>query len=233
MPEISIHCPNCNKSHAVADDVSFAQMRCLQCGCPLAAPREQPEPGMLGPQPSAPPVHLTLATPGSTLAVPGPGAVKVIREKTGPGVNTALGRKAAQRKYAPAISTWLGWILLVVIAGGLIGFQSFAAELRDYLPFYVAARNALFVLVGLLVIHDAWQDSLSQGLLCLLIPPYLLLYAIANLESNIVRALFFALMAGIGAEAWLLPQHSLIMGLGPNLHQLVDTVNGLIASKKI
>ncbi len=233
MAEINIQCPNCNKSHEIADDVTIAVLRCLQCGCPLTAPSEQPVPAMLEADSPAPQVRLTLATAGVSLAVPGPGAVNVLRETTGPGVSTALGRKAGQRKYVPAVSTWLGWILLAVIGAGMIGFQYFADDLRAYVPYYVAFRNALFVLVGLLVIHDAWQDSLSQGLLCVVIPPYLLLYAFASLESNIVRALFFSLIAGLGAEAWLLPQHSLIMAVGPGLHELIETVNGLIQSKKV
>jgi hypothetical protein len=151
------------------------------------------------------------------------------------GIDGLLADRRHEYAYAPPVSAWLGWLLFAAILGGTLAFQlGIAPAARNaWLPFYVSVRNAMVVLAVVLVIREAWQEGIAQGVLCTLLPPYLLLYAIAKPDSYLLRALVFGLLAGIVAEGWFLPGTSLVSSAGPALQILIDHVNGALAAAKV
>lgn len=118
--------------------------------------------------------------------------------------------------------------VFLLVSGLMVAFQLFAPGLKAYVHVYAAARSFLALTATLLIAYNAAQDGFLRGLLCLVFPPYLLLYATGQEESDWLRGLFLGILLGVCAEAFLLPERSLILALGPAFHGLVEQVQGWI-----
>ena len=224
MSEVRVCCPSCDVRYVFPDGTSVNHLTCRHCGGLLTAARK------------------SMDMPAPAVAVGHAIRMRPLAAGHGIAPNSLIGiddlladRRHDDYTYAPPVSAWLGWVLFAAILGGMLAYQMGIPNpsTSTWLPYYASARNALFVLAGLLVIRDAWQDGVGQGVLCLLLPPYLLLYAISKLDSYLLRGLVFGLLGGVVAEGWFMPGASLVTSFGPALQGLIDHVNSALAAAKV
>ncbi len=146
----------------------------------------------------------------------------------GPVVHAAPKVQTHKEKEVRESPKWVPWVVLLVIAGGLLGFQ-WKFELFDqYTLFYVWGRNVIAIAAYLMIVLVAFQDGLGPGALCLAIPPYLLVYAGSSVESGILRGMIFGISLALIGEMFLLPEQSLFVAMGENMNEIIDTVDSLI-----
>jgi hypothetical protein len=145
-------------------------------------------------------------------------------------MDTILQRESKPRRRLAVHNGLAGQFWLILIAGAMLAFQYGAPDVREYLPWYVMGRNVLLAGIVSWILVDAWRSSVGHGLTCMFFPPYILLYAIGQVESVLLRGLVFGLLIGLTGEAWLLPSQSLVLSLGPMFSSLVDQVNSWMAA---
>lgn len=221
MGDIRVNCGTCGQKYAVPDGITVMALKCLKCGTPvsLSSAASGDAKNMI-----AEPVKLTFARP------PADGETAVIEREVivdAPAVNEVV--KNRRVSTGRDTSMLMGWLALLGVAGLMILFQWRYTEWAAFAPYYVVIRNSLLALVSLLLVLEAWEDGIGKGALSLFFPPYLVLYALQEADSRLVRGLFFGAVIALGAEVFLLPSHSLLMALGPALQGLTERVDGWIA----
>lgn len=224
MSEVHVRCPKCSEQYTFPDGTQTNHLKCEQCGGLLTSAKK-------GRRPATSPPNLSASLGGMTPALAGGGEIP----KSVVNVETVLDDRGRQEtSYAAPITVWVGWTVFAAILGVMVLASRSMAGVEEsrWLALYATTRNGLLLVAGLLVIHEAWQEGVGQGILCLLLPPYLLLYAIAKMDSFVVRGLIFGLLCGLMAEAWLMPANSLAANAGPTLEGLVDRVNQALAAAK-
>ena len=113
-------------------------------------------------------------------------------------------------------------------SGLLVGFQWQSPRLEAYLDYYVWGRNFLAVTAFVLVLADAYQSSIWQALLCLLLPPFTVVHAMTRLTSYVQRGLFFAVLAALVVEVFLLPSESVVLGIQQGIEGFIAGIDQLI-----
>ena len=121
-------------------------------------------------------------------------------------------------------SSYVSALVFLLVGGLMVLFQYFAPHLQGYADMYRLVRNLLIVVAWLMIVYIAFQDEIARGLLSVVFPPYLMLYVTGQVESGWVRGLFFGVLLGVCAEAYLLPNSSLILGLGPAANDFIERV---------
>lgn len=119
--------------------------------------------------------------------------------------------------------------VFLLVGGLMVGFQYFAPTLEPYAHEYILFRNVLATAAVILIAYSAAQDGIFRGLLCVFFPPYLFLYATGQEESPWLRGIFMGVLLGLCAEAFLLPEKSLILELGPTINSLIEQVENWMA----
>ena len=133
----------------------------------------------------------------------------------------------ARTQVKKSTGIWL-WLILLLVGGGLVGWQYAVAEgvgpawLADG---YGMARAVVAGLAAVLVLVVAFYEGWVQGVLCLLLPFYILYYAIVRMEFNMVRGLFLGVCVAIAVEVRLLPDESLLLSAQGRFDQFVASVN--------
>ena len=125
-------------------------------------------------------------------------------------------------------SSLISGFVILMVGGLMVAFQHFSADLMDYAPIYVMIRNVLVAAACILVTYNATRDGIGRGLLCVIFPPYLMLYATSQEESGWIRGLFLGVLLGLCAEAFLVPGLSLVLSLGPALNTFIEQVTSWI-----
>jgi hypothetical protein len=119
-------------------------------------------------------------------------------------------------------STVLAWVLFLVL-GATMWFlryyagapAQYAMMLKDYGPYIVIVLHVVIVLT-------AFQDTVFQGILCLLIPFYSFYYLFLVSDSFYLRAVGAGLLVGVGVDSASFFQ--------AHVGKWVDAVSGWIAS---
>ena len=105
--------------------------------------------------------------------------------------------KDAYERTAPRI--WHGWVALVLLSLILIGLQSGLLGNPDS-GWYFKIRLFLFPVIYLSVIVAAFREGYLPGILCLILPPYLLYYAVSRTDMYYIRGAFVAMLVSLACE---------------------------------
>lgn len=104
--------------------------------------------------------------------------------------------------------TLLAFLLFVVI-GTVTGYLRYGSEMKlpgsEHLPVALIMDLMQYawggiLLLNLLVVLKAMTDNMFQGILCLLIPGWSIVYLLFISDNFYLRALFFGCMVGIGQD---------------------------------
>jgi hypothetical protein len=97
----------------------------------------------------------------------------------------------------------LGWAVFVIL-GGVSGYLRYGKVLSgQHLSLMQTA--APYVVLGLhvAVVLQAFKDSVYQGILCVLIPPYSVYYLFMISDDFALRGVVAGLLVGLGQDAGL------------------------------
>lgn len=224
MAEQRIICPNCRQEYSIPSDVTKADLTCMDCGNQME----------LAPFPQAAPVAAMAAGGASVLqCASGPlnmpehfASPPLADLQPPPALDPFLHPPSAPDRDPTSI---ISGAVFLCVGSLMVGFQLFAPGLETYAYEYAIARNILAVAAVVLMAHSAAQDGIFRGLLCIVFPPYLLLYATSQEESGWLRGLFLGVMLGLCAEAFLLPDQSLVLELGPAVSAVIERVESWMA----
>ena len=212
MPDITVTCPDCGREYQISEYATIEGLACHTCGASLSRPHMEAQQGL----------QLRKETPYTVPAAAAPA------DAGGPVVHPAPVVAVHHEEVVKESPKWLPWFVLLVVAGIFIGFQYKAEQFGTYTVYYTWGRNILTLLAYASVVLVAFQDSLGPGALCLLLPPYMLVYAGSSVESGVLRGLLFGITLTLVAETFLFPEQSLFVAMGGNMSELIDTVDGLI-----
>jgi len=230
MSDIRVSCAKCSQKYDLPEDTDGVEINCLKCGAPLTLDTQNPEPLQ-----SAKEVKggssLSLANRKANDTLNGEEEIRdVVLEVTSVDKVMETSR-SAQRSESPVL---LAIPALLVVAGAMIFFQYRSDVWSEYTLHYEFARNILLVGIWLLLVLEAWRDSVGKGALSLLFPPFVILYALRETESGLLRGAFFGVLLGLCTEAFLIPDAAILQALGPAAQGMVDQVDSWIqlASKE-
>jgi hypothetical protein len=110
-------------------------------------------------------------------------------------------KRKANRLHSGTTQYLFSWMLFLVLAAAM-GYARYGNRLplhhvkmmAQFAPIIVAAFYILTVL-------KAFQDTVYQGILCLLLPPYAVIYLLMISDDFFARAVFAGLMAGLAEDA--------------------------------
>jgi len=221
VADIQLKCAQCGKEITVSEFVSTEALTCPACGAALSMPERKAE---------AVPLKIRLQERESRTALTGHEMdvdvlARAVAAKETDSVMGEVHKARTQVKKSTGI--WL-WIILLLVGGGLVGWQHAVAEgigpagLADS---YGMARAGIAGLAAVLVLAVAFYESWVQGVLCLLLPFYILYYTIVRMEFNTVRGLFLGVCVAIAVEVRLLPDQSLLLAAQGRFDQFVTAVN--------
>ena len=215
MSEILVNCPNCSAEYQIPPHVTMTGLKCLECGIPMSAAVARTR----ADQPAIAEVAPACQFAGEAAAMDAP-----IEPRSAP-------QGPLRAWFAPDrdLSSLVSGAVFLLVGGMMVGFQYLAPNLEPYAHEYLIVRNVLAVAAVVLMAHSAAQDGVLRGLLCVFFPPYLLLYATSQEESGWLRGLFMGVLLGLCAEAFLLPEASLILEIGPAVSALIAQVESWMA----
>jgi hypothetical protein len=201
-------------------------MLCLVCKAPLGLPTGvKAESGLSlkrSSNPNSPPVSLT------DVEAPEDEEISLVDvAQAAAGVPIAVDVHAGRAEEGQSRG-WISLLAFCAVAALLIGFQYKHEDFSSYATFYFWGRNLLAAAVFLLVVLIAFQDNLGSGAVCLFIPPYSLVYVSSNIESHLLRGVFFGVVAALATEVYLMPDASVAGAIGYAMGNLIDTVDNLI-----
>ena len=93
---------------------------------------------------------------------------------------------------------------------------------------YEKGRSLAVGLSMLLVLIVAFYDGTLQGVLSLLLPFYILYYAIVRMEFNLIRGIFLGVCVALVFEVHVLPTRSLLLATQGGFERMITRVNELI-----
>jgi hypothetical protein len=223
MPDIIIPCRECGREHKISEYAIRQDMSCLTCGAELSKPSQAPAMGLRLATASGPAVPPPLrkgerpTLPQHVAASPGESTVPTIQTRP----------EVPESKESPH---WL-WLLVALTVGGLlVGFQYKADAWSEYLMMYEWTRTGVVSLAYLLVLLIAFQDGPGPGLLCLVIPPYSVIYAMTSVESRLLQGVFFGALVGLFAEVYFLPDHSILLAAMQEFEQVVAWGDSMLSA---
>ncbi|MBP7829069.1 MAG: hypothetical protein KA248_04045 [Kiritimatiellae bacterium] len=224
MADIQLKCAQCGKETAVSEFVSVEALTCPACGAALCMPERKEE---------AAPLKIRLQERESKTGLTGREMdVDVLaRAVAAKETDSVLGEvHKARTQVRKSTGLWL-WVILLLVGGGLVGWQHAVAEglgpewLADGYP---VVRSVVSGLAMVTVLVVAFYESWVQGVLCLLLPFYILYYSIVRMEFNLVRGLFLGVCVALAAEVKILPKQSLLIAAQGGFEQMIVNVNQLI-----
>ena len=122
------------------------------------------------------------------------------------------------------------WGLLVFLVMGslLVAAQFYLKDFPQFTTYYEWTRIILLAAVWLLVLVVAFEDSYLQGFLCLLLPFYIIYYAFARLELQVLRGAFAAVVLMLGSELYFMQKQSVLMNAQTSVNKWIVDVGNLI-----
>jgi hypothetical protein len=189
MADLQATCPKCSKTSTFSEFVSDEALMCRGCGAELPRPqRSDPKPK---------PRVKTIV----------PGASEAPNEDTRPPTDAAplwpgrhRPRQQGRAKVRHHIYAWLVFFVL----GGAATYLRYGGGLP---PAYLGQLQR-YAAVGLIACHlivmiKAFEDSVYQGILCLLVPFYTLYYVFAVTDAVYLRAVMGAVLIAVGQDGFM------------------------------
>jgi len=96
----------------------------------------------------------------------------------------------------------LSWLVFVIL-GGALGYLRYGDFLEpDELALMIKYGPYALLIVHIIIVVAAFNDSVFQGILCLLIPFYSFYYLFIVSDLFMLRAITGALIVGSGLDAY-------------------------------
>jgi hypothetical protein len=189
MADITITCAACGKVNAFSEFVSSEAFKCRGCGGPLSRPA-----GVDGGERAKTkfsPMGIDLDTQARAEADSQEARDPRPEQKNVSGRHT----KAVVRHH------WYAWALFFFL-GAIAAYLRYGGGLSK-VHLGLLAEYAIFGAFALhiLIILKAFEDSVFQGILCLLIPLYTVYYIFSVSDAIYLRAVAGAVLIGIGQDA--------------------------------
>jgi len=105
-------------------------------------------------------------------------------------------------------------LLVFLLAAGGLGWCIWIMKegpTPEFKQWYTWGSWVLLPLVWLGVLIHGFRISNFKGMMLMLVPPYWVYYAVAELDVKVMRAMVFAVILAIGAEAYYLPKDSILI----------------------
>lgn len=194
MADIDIQCPECRTIASISEFADVAFVSCKTCG------RKLPRPDMNADRNTTPRLKLRDGIGANGLSAP-----------PQPSPLSAVPPARRQRRKKPwRISHHIvAWVLFLGLGAGMWTLRyggylptPYLQTLQEYAPVVILAFHVLIVL-------KAFQDSLFQGILCLLVPGYSLVYLFFINDDFYGRAVFAGLLVGMAEDSLLYGQDKL------------------------
>lgn len=207
MPDIDIQCLSCGNEISVSDIVDISKLKCRACGGEFL--RSDGAAAPIGPSPEQKRRSLMKKVQRTEPREPAPKQEQPKDETHNLAwekLNNPEGQKEVQKESSKLYSalTWKAWVLFLVIAaisGGL--------RYSGIIPSYILAQAVLYealivVVIQVFILLKAFQDSVFQGVMCVLLPPYAFYYLFAESDDFNLRAVTAGLLVGLGQDAGLI-----------------------------
>ncbi len=210
MADKDMRCPLCGAGFKISEYVSAESVPCPECRQPVSLAEGQRARSAL---------KLKTSPSSSPPPLPPPPEPKQKKSRlkkrdvhtppTREPVATPANRPRAEEAPRTPRIIW-GWIVFIVVSAAWIGLQYFSVKEGDIPDHYYWARLVVLPAVLLWVLIDAFQESYLPGILCIVLPPYLLYYALSRADSYLLRGAFSACLVMVLAEMYFIPEEAVI-----------------------
>ena len=219
MADVKITCPNCGQENTFSEYVSDDVKVCFKCEASLAdnvmahtsslkvkKTVEQPEATHdLSPVPVA---QMKKEAPKkgkskSKAMAPTQEWLKM-HDKGNPLIDKQREQDAGVKIKGPSFI--IGMFLFVLCTCLFVGFQYMAVQNNQYMSIYLNARYVVIAIASLLILYEAWCDSHVKCILCIIVPMYIVFYALSHVDTFWRQGIFLAMLAMLGAEMYFLPE---------------------------
>jgi hypothetical protein len=224
VADIALMCSDCGKQTRVSEYAAKESLVCAFCGKPLNRQKVEKDGGQLRIR------HMERSTPTTlsgrdTRADEQHDAASVA---TASQIKEVLGNVHKSRTKVKGPSRIWSWIAFLLVGGLLIGWQYHFKSDAEMMRYYGPVRNVLGGIVWLIVIIYAFDDNVTQGVLCLLLPFYILYFALVRLESYWLRGAFTGVFVALCAELYIVPQQALLIYAQNQVNLFIEVVSKLI-----
>lgn len=212
MTDVQTRCPKCGAAARVSDLAET--YLCGSCGTRVSVPAAPPSETSQS--------RLRLRTADESGRAPPPQKMEEKVDLRNVVVAETKARKAPKGEAALTMHHLGSWLVFIAL-GGAMG----AARYGGILPLNYAANLEMAAPFVLLVVHlvivlTAFNDTVFSGILALLIPPYAYFYLFSVSDSFYLRALAGGLLVGTAQDGCLFLQQKVTA--------FVDWVNAYIAA---
>lgn len=224
MADIVIKCPGCGTESKVSQYAAAENVSCPSCKRRLELPKSEAGRRKLEMRRLRAEEHGTLT--GT--------AEQVVADVAGRGIEARQVEEVldnvhrARQKVESPKAIW-GWLVFILVAGALVGWQYLGSNEPRLLAQYPMARIAALALSTLMVLLVAFQDSTFQGLLCLFAPLYILYYAFVRMEYYVIRGIFLAVVLALGTELYFMRDDALFTHAQIAANKGIENVSRLIS----
>lgn len=213
MADIQITCSKCSAKTTVSEFVDGSNLQCRSCGARLekpgalaaaAATKGEGAAEFSTPPPTQP--GLRLAKRQREYTAPAGESEDVLKAianaQPPPEEETPLELRPEVKPDTRRVSHAAIAAILFVVLGGLMGWLRYGGGLRaDYLALAAEYGWIIVMAFHVAIVLKAMTDGMMQGILCLLVPGYSLFYIFAISDDFYLRAVFGALLIGLGQDA--------------------------------
>jgi hypothetical protein len=189
MADITVRCTHCDATMTVSEFADLAAVACRACGRGVQAANDAPAAGARA--------KLTLkrdAPPDPTQA-PVEAPILPSDDVVPAGTRVAL-RPRSWRPSQLAVS-----VLISLVLGAVMAYLRYGGGLdEDSLAQFRRFGPALALVFHVFLVWKAFEDSIFQGILCLLVPLYSAYYLFMVSDRFFLRAIAAGLLVGIGQD---------------------------------
>lgn len=208
MADVNVHCDKCGSTVTVSEFVDFESMYCRRCGEKLTRGTDDSAKSRLrirSQQPEAAPAK-PAARRGRRKPAPQPqepedqappADPRADRQYLPGGQHASATYKRKMRMTHMAAS----WILFVVLAAAMYLLRYTDTVASPWIDQVFAFGPYLLIALHIIILLQAFADSVFQGILCLLIPLYSLYYLFMVSDNFYLRAVVAGLLVGIGQDS--------------------------------
>ncbi len=211
MADVELTCPVCDKSIIVSEYADPDAVSCSTCGEKLVMPARAQTQTKRG-------LHMASARKPEPESEPSGDESETGQEWR---FNTQTRSKAVPReKYrvGPAVRSWLIFSALAC-AMYFIRYRGLLPVL--YESHFKTGAPFIYLAFHILITLKAFKDSVFNGILCFLLPPYALYYLFLVCDDFYLRAVFGGVLVGIGVESFLFFQ-SMVLKFFDAAHSFIQ-----------
>jgi hypothetical protein len=193
MADIRAHCPTCGKEMVVSE---FARsVVCRACNASVTLGGSSSEKSKAAPELKFRSIERASSqAPDAKLGPNLKETAENIRQRTEKGDTGSR-----DWRNHPAAS----WVVFMLL-GGLTGWMRYGNCLPpDYLEMMKSYGPYVALVLHVLITVRAFEDSILNGALCVLLPPYAYYYLFITSDFFMLRAVVAGFMAGIGLDTFI------------------------------